>query len=47
MKRWLPLLLALLLTLSPVAHAQEADGGLWYEDQAIALVQEMAALLKD
>ena len=47
MKRWLPLLLALLLTLSPVAYAQEADGGLWYEDQAIALVQEMAALLKD
>ena len=47
MKRWLPLWLALFLTLSPVAYAQEEDGGLWYEDQAIALVQEMDALLKD
>ena len=47
MKRWLSLWLALFLTLSPVAYAQEEDGGLWYEDQAIALVQEMDALLKD
>ena len=47
MKRWLPLLLALFLTLSPVAYAQEADGSLWYEDQAIALVQELDVLIHD
>ena len=47
MKRWLSLLLALFLTLSPVAYAQEEDGGLWYEDQAIALVQELDVLIHD
>ncbi len=47
MKRWLPLLLALFLTLSPVAYAQEEDGSLWYEDQAIALVQELDVLIHD
>lgn len=41
------LVVGVVFDLVPVAYAQEADGSLWYEDQAIALVQELDVLIHD